>query len=125
MHPIIKELEKRFMKNVEAFRVGDTIRVHLEIVEGEKKRIQLYEGVVTRQRGEGVNATITVRKISAGVAVEKIIPVYMPSIAKIEVVRKGKVRRAKLSYLVRRMGKASKVKEDIGTGASGAAAPKK
>jgi large subunit ribosomal protein L19 len=121
MHPLIKEVEKRFLKQHEEFRIGDRVRLHLEIVEGEKKRIQIYEGDVIRQRGEGNSATITVRKISAGVSVEKILPLSMPALKRIEVIRKGKVRRAKLYYMVRRMGKASKIKEEIGTGVTAAA----
>ena len=121
MHPLIKEVENRFLKQHEEFRIGDRVRLHLEIVEGEKKRIQIYEGDVIRRHGEGISATITVRKISAGVSVEKILPLAMPSLKRIEVIRKGKVRRAKLYYMVSRMGKSSKVKEEIGTGAQDAA----
>ena len=100
MHPLIREIEKRFLKQHEEFRIGDRVRLHLEIVEGEKKRIQIYEGDVVRRRGEGVSATITVRKISAGVSVEKILPLAMPALKRIEVIRKGKVRRAKLYYMI-------------------------
>jgi len=123
MHPLISEVENRFLKKHEEFRIGDRVRLHLEIVEGEKKRIQIYEGDVIRRHGEGSSATITVRKISAGVSVEKIVPLAMPALKRIEVIRKGKVRRAKLYYMVRRMGKASKVKEEIGTSAQGSAEP--
>src|SRR3989339_1597410 len=113
MHPLIKEVEKRFLKKHEDFRVGDTIRVHLEIVEGNKKRIQLYEGILMSRRGTGTGASITVRKNSSGVAVEKIIPLCMPSVARIEVVRKGMVRRDKQYYLKRTVGKGTRVKEDL------------
>jgi large subunit ribosomal protein L19 len=94
------------------FRYGDTVRVHVRVVEGDKERIQLYEGVVISRRGEGMSETVTVRKISHGVGVERIFPLHTPTIAKIEVVKRSKARRAKLFYLRKRTGKAAlKVKE--------------
>ncbi len=109
----IKLVEAGFLKNdIPDFRYGDTVRVHVRVVEGDKERIQLYEGVVISRRGEGMSETVTVRKISHGVGVERIFPLHTPTIAKIEVVKRGKARRAKLFYLRKRTGKAAlKVKE--------------
>ena len=94
-------------------RIGDTVRVHNRIKEGNRERIQMFEGTVIAKHGGGISETFTVRKVSYGVGVEKIFPVHSPNIAKIDVVRKGKVRRAKLYYLRDRVGKSSKVKELI------------
>ena len=94
-------------------RVGDTVRIHNKIVEGTKERIQLFEGTVIGKHGGGISETFTVRHISYGVGVEKTYPLHSPKIASITVVRKGKVRRAKLYYLRSRTGKAAKVKENI------------
>lgn len=113
MNPLIKEVEKAFLKEERDFRVGDTVRISMEIVEGEKKRIQQYQGIIIKRGSSGLNATITVRKITAGVGIEKIIPVNMPSVKEIEVIRKGKVRRSKLYYLRDLKGKATRVKEDL------------
>ncbi|MFN3385035.1 MAG: 50S ribosomal protein L19 [Candidatus Thermochlorobacter sp.] len=109
----IKLVEAGFLKNdIPDFRYGDTVRVHVRVVEGDKERIQLFEGVVISRRGEGLSETITVRKISHGVGVERIFPLHTPTIAKIEVLKRGKARRAKLFYLRKRTGKAAlKVKE--------------
>lgn len=109
----IKLVEAGFLRNdIPDFRYGDTVRVHVRVVEGDKERIQLYEGVVINRRGEGLSETITVRKISHGVGVERIFPLHTPTVAKIEVVKRGKARRAKLFYLRERTGKAAlKVKE--------------
>ncbi|MCL1865480.1 MAG: 50S ribosomal protein L19 [Spirochaetes bacterium] len=93
------------------FEIGDTIRVHYRIVEGNRERIQVYEGIVIAIDNKGISKTFTVRKISFDVGVERIFPVFSPKIAKIEVVRKGKVRRAKLYYLRELKGKATKIKE--------------
>jgi large subunit ribosomal protein L19 len=93
------------------FRVGDTIKVHYIITEGAKDRIQVFQGIVIQRRGEKISHTFTVRKISNGVAVERIFPYHSPHISKIEVVRMGRVRRAKLFYLRRVKGKAARVKE--------------
>ena len=109
---LINAVTKNYMKNdVPEFRAGDTVRVHVRIKEGEKERIQIFEGLVINRHGGGISATFTVRKISSGVGVEKIFPVHSPMIAKIEVVRLGKVRRAKLSYIRSLSAKAARIKE--------------
>lgn len=108
----IKNLEASQMKErVDAFSVGDTVKVYNRIKEGNKERIQLFEGTVIKRQGGSNRETFTVRKISNGVGVEKTWPVHSPFVEKIEVVRKGKVRRAKIYYLRSRVGKAAKVKE--------------
>ena len=93
--------------------IGETVKVHCKIKDGNNERIQIFEGTVIGKKGGGVSETFTVRKISYGVGVEKIFPVHSPNVAKVDVVRKGKVRRAKLYYLRDRVGKSSKVKERI------------
>ena len=93
------------------FRAGDTIRVHAKIVEGTRERIQIFQGVVIKRHGAGISATYTVRKISNGVGVERTFPVHSPRVAKIEVVRYGRVRRAKLYYLRERTGKSARIPE--------------
>ena len=93
------------------FRAGDTVRVHVRVVEGERERIQVFEGIVIRRRGSQLSETFTARKISFGVGVERTFPVHSPMIAKIEVTARGDVRRAKLYYLRSRVGKKAKVKE--------------
>lgn len=109
---IIRMLEQEQMKkDIPAFRVGDTVKVHLKVVEGGRERIQVFEGVVIRRRGGGMRETFTVRRISYGVGVERTIPLHSPRIDKIEVVRKGKVRRARLYYLRKLRGKAARIKE--------------
>lgn len=111
---IIKALEQEQLRNdLPEFNVGDTVKVHLKVKEGKRERIQVFEGVVLKRQNGGIRETFTVRKISYGVGVEKTIPVHSPKIEKIEVVRRGKVRRAKLNYLRERVGKAAKVKEKI------------
>lgn len=108
----IKKLEASQMKEtVDAFSVGDTVRVHNKIKEGNRERIQIFEGTVIKRQGGSNRETFTVRKFSNGVGVEKTWPVHSPFVEKIEVVRKGKVRRAKIYYLRNRVGKAAKVKE--------------
>ncbi len=97
--------------NILTMKIGDTIRVHVKIVEGERERVQVFEGILIAQRGSLNTETFTVRKISHGVGVERIFPVHSPNIAKIEVVRHGRVRRAKLYYLRHKKGKEAKVKE--------------
>ncbi|ATD30588.1 50S ribosomal protein L19 [Macrococcoides bohemicum] len=94
-----------------SFRPGDTLKVHVRIVEGSRERIQVFEGVVIKRRGGGISETFTVRKISYGVGVERTFPVHTPKIEKIEVLRRGKVRRAKLYYLRSLRGKAARIKE--------------
>ena len=98
---------------VPVIRIGATIRIHNKIVEGTKERIQLFEGTVIAKHGGGISETFTVRRVSYGVGVEKTFPIHSPNVAKVEITRVGKVRRAKLYYLRDRMGKASKVKEKI------------
>src|SRR3954467_12312976 len=97
--------------DVPAFRPGDTVKVHVRVVEGNRERVQVFQGVVTRRQGSGARETFTVRKVSFGVGVERTFPVHSPIIAKIEVVIRGDVRRAKLYYLRDRRGKAAKIKE--------------
>ena len=101
---IDKITAKQLNPNVPEFRVGDTVRVDVKIIEGNKERIQAFEGTVIARKGGGVSETFTVRKISAGVGVERIFPIHSPKIAKITVVKKGKVRRAKLNFLKNRVG---------------------
>ncbi|MCH1983682.1 50S ribosomal protein L19 [Ruminococcus sp. OA3] len=112
MNEIIKNIEAAQMKaEVPEFHVGDTVRVHGKIKEGNRERIQIFEGVVLKRQGGSSRETFTVRKNSNGIGVEKTWPLHSPNVEKIEVVRRGKVRRAKLYYLRGRIGKAAKVKE--------------
>lgn len=112
MSNIITEITKDQLRtDLPSFRPGDTVKVHVKIVEGTRERIQLFEGVVIKRRGGGISETFTVRKISYGVGVERAFPVHTPKIAKLEIVRKGKVRRAKLYYLRNLRGKAARIKE--------------
>jgi len=112
MNEIIKKIEAEQLKSsVDKFNVGDTVRVHAKIKEGNRERIQIFEGTVTKRQNGSIRETFTVRKISSGVGVEKTWPLHSPSVEKIEVIRFGKVRRAKLYYLRQRTGKAAKVKE--------------
>lgn len=114
MNEIIKQIEEEQLKaEIPEFRVGDTVRVHAKIKEGEKERIQVFEGVVLKKQGGSNRATFTVRKNSNGVGVEKTWPLHSPSVEKVVVVRAGKVRRAKLNYLRGRVGKRAKVKERV------------
>lgn len=109
---LIKSFENEQLKSeVTSFNVGDTIKVHVKVKEGNRERIQVFEGIVIKKQGGSSRETFTVRKISYGVGVERTFPVHSPKIDKIEVTRKGKVRRAKLFYLRERTGKATKVKE--------------
>ena len=111
---LIKELNKeRLEAEVTPVKVGDTVRVHVKVKEGSRERIQVFEGPVIAKKHGGITETITVRRISYGVGVEKVFPVHSPSIDKIEVVRNGAVRRAKLYYLRGRVGKGAKVKEKL------------
>ena len=114
MHNMIKELEKEQLKSeVPSFNIGDTVRVHAKIVEGAKERIQVFEGVVLKRQNGGIRETFTVRRLSSGIGVEKTWPLHSPRVDRVEVVRRGVVRRAKLFYLRDRIGKAAKVKEAI------------
>lgn len=109
---LLKLVENENLKaDVTKFNVGDTVKVHVKVVEGKRERIQVFEGIVLKKQHGGVQETFTVRKISYGVGVERTFPVHSPRIDKIEVTRQGKVRRAKLNYLRDRVGKAAKVKE--------------
>ncbi len=109
---LLKEVEKRNMKdNVPQFKPGDTVRVHVKVIEGTRERTQAFEGVVIRRQGSGTRETFTVRRVSFGIGVERIFPVHSPSIDKIDVVKRGRVRRAKLYYLRKRKGKATRIKE--------------
>ncbi len=108
---MLYELGKEQMRtDIPSFQPGDTVKVHLRVVEGTKERIQIFEGTVLGRHGSGVNETFTVRKLSYGIGVERVFPVHSPSLAKIELVEKGKVRRGKLYYLRERKGKAARVK---------------
>lgn len=112
MNDIIRNIEAEQLKeNAPQFRVGDTVRVSAKIKEGNRERIQVFEGTVLKRQGGGVRETFTVRKFSNGVGVEKTWPLHSPNVEKVEVVRRGKVRRAKLNYLRDRVGKSAKVKE--------------
>lgn len=113
MNDIIKAIEDAQLKEVADFRVGDTVKVYAKVIEGSRERIQVYEGTVLKRQNGGARETFTVRKFSNGVGVEKTWPLYSPNVEKVEVVRKGKVRRAKLNYLRDRVGKAAKVKEVV------------
>jgi large subunit ribosomal protein L19 len=112
---ILKEIEKeQLKKDLPDFRVGDTVKVHVKVKEGTRERIQMFEGIVLKRQNGGIRETFTVRRIAYGVGVERTFPVHSPRIDKIEVLRKGKVRRAKLYYLRKKVGKsATKVKEII------------
>jgi large subunit ribosomal protein L19 len=114
MNEIIKKIEDAQLKeSVPEFHVGDTVRVHGKIKEGNRERIQIFEGVVLKRQGGGNRETFTVRKTSGGIGVEKTWPLHSPNVEDIEVVRRGKVRRAKLNYLRERSGKRAKVREII------------
>jgi len=103
--------QEQIKKDLPSFAPGDTVKVHLKVVEGERERIQVFEGVVIARANGGIKETFTVRKISGGVGVERIFPLHSPMISKIEVVRRGRVRRAKLFYLRKRSGKAARIAE--------------
>ena len=111
MHPFIETQKEWLRSDIPAFRAGDTVRVNVRVKEGEKERLQAFEGVCIARRGSGVSATFTVRKISNGVGVERIFPVHSPMLADVTVVRRGSVRRAKLYYLRELTGKATRIKE--------------
>ncbi|EFL52419.1 ribosomal protein L19 [Solidesulfovibrio fructosivorans JJ]] len=108
---VIKQIEREQMRlDMPAFRPGDTVKVHLRIIEGEKERIQVFQGAVLRLRKGGVNSTFTVRKVSDGVGVERVFPMHSPFIERVEVVTQGKVRRSRLYYLRALRGKAARIK---------------
>jgi large subunit ribosomal protein L19 len=108
---LIKSVEEQYRKKVTPFRVGDTVRAFVKVIEGDKERLQPFEGVVIARKGSGVNETSMVRKISFGVGVERIFPVHSPSVDKIEVLKRGDVSRAKLYYIRHKKGKDAKIKE--------------
>ena len=111
---IIDQIEKEQLRNdITPFNIGDTVRVMVKVKEGDKERIQAYEGVVIAKKGTSVRETFTVRRVSFGIGVERTVPLHSPRIDKVIVVRKGKVRRAKIYYIRNLSGKAAKVKEDI------------
>ena len=111
---LVKALSSQYMKEtLPEMRVGDTVRVHVRIKEGSRERIQVFEGTIIARKHGGISETITVRRVSYGVGCEKVFPVHSPNVAKVETVRKGKVRRAKLYYLRERFGKAAKIKEKV------------
>ena len=108
---ILKQITEEYQKSdIPAFKVGDTVRVHIKIKEGSRERIQVFEGFVLKRQSGGISETFTVRKISSGVGVEKTFPLHSPKIEKIELVREGDVRRAKLNYMRGRTGKSAKIK---------------
>lgn len=112
MSKLIEEItQEQLRSDIPDFRPGDTVRVHAKVVEGDRERIQLFDGVVIQRRGAGISETYTVRKISSGVGVERTFPVHTPRVDKIEVLRQGKVRRAKLFYLRDLHGKAARIPE--------------
>jgi len=109
---LIKVIESEQLRNdIPDFNVGDTVKVHVKVKEGNRERIQVYEGIVMKRQGGGLSETFTVRRISYGVGVERTFPLHSPKLDRIEVVRKGKVRRAKINYLRGRVGKSAKIKE--------------
>ena len=110
---LIKALNEKQLKEVPAVEVGDTVRVHVKVKEGARERIQIFEGTVIAKKHGGIEETITVRRLSYGVGVEKVFPLHSPTIDKIEVTRHGIVRRAKLYYLRDRVGKAAKIREKL------------
>lgn len=114
MHPLLREVvQEQLRADLPKFRPGDTLRVHVKVREGTRERIQLFEGVVIKRRGTSVSATFTVRKVSYGVGVERAFPLHSPKLERIELVRRGKVRRAKLYYLRNLRGKAARIKERV------------
>ncbi|WAM35425.1 50S ribosomal protein L19 [Caldicellulosiruptor acetigenus] len=109
---IIREIESEMLrKDIPDFKPGDTVRVYFKVIEGGRERVQAFEGLVIKRRGKGLSETFTVRRISYGVGVERVFPLHSPRLEKIEVIRRGKVRRAKLYYIREKIGKAAKIKE--------------
>ena len=108
---VLSSVTNEYMKSdIPAFNVGDTVKVHVKIKEGNRERIQIFEGFVLKRQGGGIGETFTVRRIASGVGVEKTVPIHSPLVEKIEVVRRGKVRRARLHYMRQRTGKSAKIK---------------
>ena len=111
---LLKQFSEKYMKEqAPSVNVGDTVRVHIRVKEGSRERIQVFEGTVIAKKHGGIDESITVRRVSYGVGVEKVFPLHAPAVEKIELVRKGKVRRAKLYYLRDRVGKGAKLKEKL------------
>ncbi len=109
---LMKEVERQHLKeDIPPFRPGDTVRVHVRVVEGARERTQVFEGVVLRRQGRGLRETFTVRRVTYGIGVERVFPVHAPSISRIEVARRGRVRRARLYYLRKRTGRAARIRE--------------
>ena len=108
---LVNAVEEGYKRDVPLFNVGDAVKVHVKVVEGDKERIQPFEGVVISRRGSGIRETFIVRKVSFGIGVERIFPIHSPAIDKIDILKKGSVRRAKLYYLRTKKGKAAKIKE--------------
>ncbi|ADQ40472.1 ribosomal protein L19 [Caldicellulosiruptor acetigenus I77R1B] len=109
---IIREIESEMLrKDIPDFKPGDTVRVYFKVIEGGRERVQAFEGLVIKRRGKGLSETFTVRRISYGIGVERVFPLHSPRLEKIEVIRRGKVRRAKLYYIREKIGKAAKIKE--------------
>ena len=124
MNEIMAIENAQMKKEIDQFKVGDTVKVHFKIVEGKTERVQIYEGLVIAMKNSKVGKTFTVRKISYGVGVERVFPIHSPRIVKVEVVRPGKVRRAKLYYIREKIGKGAKIKElIIKKGAKGVQVP--
>ena len=116
----IAQIEKSFLRdNIPAFGPGDTVKVHVKIKEGEKERIQVFQGAVISRKGGGLNEMFTVRKVSSGIGVERVFPLHSPNIAKIEKIRTGDVRRAKLYYLRELTGKSARIKGEMTSGSNG------
>lgn len=105
----IEKVEKKYIKEVAKFNVGDTVKVYVKIIEGKRERLQVFEGIVISKKGNGISKTFKVRKISYGIGVERTFPLYSPIVDKIEVIKRGKVRRAKLYYLRNRIGKSAQL----------------
>jgi large subunit ribosomal protein L19 len=113
-YQLIRDItQAQFKADIPSFRPGDTLKVHVKVIEGQRERIQLFEGFVIKRRGSGISETFTVRKVSYGVGVERTFPIHSPRIDKIEVARRGKVRRAKLYYLRKLRGKAARIQEIV------------
>ena len=111
---LMRTITQEYLKNdIPAFNVGDTVKVHIKIKEGNRERVQMFEGTVIAKHGGGISETFTVRRVSYGVGVEKTFPLHSPNVEKVDVIRQGVVRRAKLYYLRDRVGKSAKVKEKI------------
>lgn len=108
---LMNAVEEQFKKEIAHFNIGDTVRVHVKVVEGDKERVQVFEGYVIARKGGGIRETFTVRKISYGVGVERIFPLHSPIIKKIQLMKRGDVRRAKLYYIRHKKGKSAKIKE--------------